>query len=109
MRDSVRDLAESLADSSHCSLLLYQACQFIAEVYQVGKAMLATPEEFLVLHVPGNAFQDELLHQFPRVRGKADEPVALCVLLAHLEDRNDSMCGGHALTFFSFKMLGCVV
>jgi len=36
------------------------------------------------LDVPGNGFQDWLLHHLPRDRGEVDQPVVPWVLLAYL-------------------------
>lgn len=40
----------------------------IIEVYQAlfffGESMLTTPDDFLIIHVPGNTSQDSLFHQF---------------------------------------------
>lgn len=37
--------------------------------------MLNTPDDFLVFHVPGNGFQDELLHCVPMDQDEADQLV----------------------------------
>lgn len=46
-------------------------------------------QDFLVLHVSGNGFQDKLLYCFPRDQDEVDWPVFPLVLLA-LEGRTDT-------------------
>jgi len=57
----------------HRSAPICQAIRFVIKVCQVaqaqlpfGEAMLAIPDDFLVLNVPGDGFQDQLLHHLPR-------------------------------------------
>lgn len=71
----------------------YQVRHFIIEGYQVcqawhplGKSMLTTPDDLLVIHVPGNSFQHELLCCFPRNWGEGDQPIVLWVLLLALHE-----------------------
>ena len=52
---------------------IQEASDFTIEAYQVGQAqlplgesMLAISDAFLLLHVPGNGFQDELFHHRSR-------------------------------------------
>jgi len=55
--------------------------------FLLWESMLTAPRHLLVLLVPGNGFQDELFHYFPRDRGEVNWPVVPWVLL--LEDRRD--------------------
>lgn len=72
----MEDLAESLSKdkvkSIHCSPLMHGASHLITEGNKVGqmsfafdKAILALPNHCLVLYVPGNGFQEDLLHNLP--------------------------------------------
>jgi len=38
----------------------------------LDEAMLTTPDDFLVLHMPGNGFQNYLPHHLPRDQGETD-------------------------------------
>lgn len=44
--------------------------------------MQTASDDFLLPNVPGNGFQDKLLHPLPRDQGEADWPAVLWVLLA---------------------------
>jgi len=46
--------------------------------------ILAGPDSLVVLHMPGEHTQDELLLNLPQPRGQADRPVVLQVLLLAL-------------------------
>jgi len=46
--------------------------------------MLAGSDPLVVLHIPGERTQDELLHNLPRHRGQADRPVVPRILLLAL-------------------------
>lgn len=50
--------------------------------------MLTTLDD-LVFHVPGNGFQDYLLHHLHRDQGEVDQSVVSCILLALFEDSNE--------------------
>ena len=81
----------------YCCPLIHQASQFLVEDYQVGqklfplcKSMLTPPNEFLVLQVFRNGFNDYLFHYLSREQAEADWPVpAQILLLALLDDRSD--------------------
>ena len=66
-------------------------CHLVTEGDQVGQAgpafhesMLAGPDPLVVLHVPGERTQDELLHNLPGHQGQADRPVVPGILLPAL-------------------------
>ena len=58
MGDHTKGLTELQVDAIHCSSLIHWASHFIVEVQvgqawlPLGEAMLTTPDDFLVLHVP---------------------------------------------------------
>ena len=60
---SVKSLTEVKVDNIHCFPLIHQASDFIIDGDKVGQAchgesMLTTPDDLIVLHMPGNDFWD---------------------------------------------------
>ena len=98
MGDSVESLAEVEVDNIHGSPLIYPAGHAIVESYQTAQAwfplvecMLATPGNFLFLHLLHDGLQNELLRHLSRDGGEADRPVVSWVLLLALfEDWSDT-------------------
>lgn len=48
--------------------------------------MLNVPQHLLFLQVPTDVFQEDSLHDSPRDRSGADQPVALCIILVTFEE-----------------------
>lgn len=86
MVDHVKSLTRVKMNNTHCCPLPHTASHFIVEGNQVGqaefafsKSILTIPNHLLVLHVCGNEFQENLLHNIP-----ADWPVVPRTLLLAL-------------------------
>ena len=81
MGSSVKGLTKVQVDEIHSLSLLYSLAVEGDQVCQAGPAfpepMLARPDPPVVLHMPGECTQDELLHNLAWHRGQADRPVVL--------------------------------
>lgn len=85
-------LNEVQVGNTHCSSLIHQVGHFIREAHHIvwawlphGESILTTPDDLLALRVPGNGFQDLLLHHLPKDQGKAVWPLILSSFLPFLK------------------------
>lgn len=99
MGDGVKSLPEVQVDNVHCSPHICQASHFVTEGGQVGQAklplgeaVLSPPSDFLVVHMPGNGSQDQLLHHLPRNGDEADWTLVPWVLLCVLPEDRSEIC-----------------
>ena len=83
MADHAKSRTRVKIKNTHCSPLPHTDSHFAVEGNQVGqvefafgKSLLTIPNHFLVLHVCGNGFQENFLHNLP-----ADWPVVPHILL----------------------------
>ena len=71
----IEGFAKAKVSDTHCLPLIHRASHLIREGSQVGQARftleksnVAVPSHLLVLYVPGNGFQKELLCDLPENR-----------------------------------------
>ena len=87
MEDSIKGYTKVQVDNIHSLSLIHYAGHVVVggdQVCQAGPAfhnpMLAGPDPLVVLHMPHDGTQDDLLHNLPQHRGQADRPGAPRIL-----------------------------